>query len=739
MAFKDEWVDKIDGVDINSADDINQVAHAIIDLEENGAVDGENGATFTPSVSAEGVISWTNDQNLPNPEPVNIKGPKGDPGENGKDGTSVTVSKVTESTADGGSNIITFSDGNALIVKNGSKGSTGDKGDKGDTGATGATGAAGKDGKSAYAYAQDGGYTGTEAEFSAKLATPFVTPQMFGAKGDGSTNDTKAIQDALDSCSIVYIPDGIYMVDAVNDGIEPNSNQRIILSPNAILRAIPNGEQKYRVLYLHNVTNVHISGGIIEGEQTLHTGTDGEWGFGIEIKASSCITVENIEIFNCWGDCICTGYNVLYDDSGDAYDGEQCENISIINCKLHDARRQGISVCSGIDMVIRDCEIYNIVGTMPQSGIDIEPDWVGKAKHLTIDNCYIHNTEMASIIVAGNIEGNTMATKDDIRITDCRVDVIKVQRGITKNVCVSDTKFTEIHISCKDTVRVDNCKGEYFRNASGNAIFTNCEFESNVPLVACLNDGWKYAEDDDKISFVNCKFTTSGSPSNTFFIKPILPGENATGYNDRTLEFINCEINLDENTDFLSNRAPGKELKVIGCTVRFSKTPTSFKVFYINNLLADLKLTVYNSHFIYTGTDSARTLGIVEGNAKSMDIDFAYNTFHRTKHFLYCGSSSGTARILNNNVTVESTPVLGTFTISGTNKVLSEEEITALISGSVPSKTSQLTNDSGFITADDIPEAQVPDLSDYALKSSAETWTFTLADGSTVTKKVVLA
>lgn len=57
----------------------------------------------------------------------------------------------------------------------------------------------------------------------------------------------------------------------------------------------------------------------------------------------------------------------------------------------------------------------------------------------------------------------------------------------------------------------------------------------------------------------------------------------------------------------------------------------------------------------------------------------------------------------------------------------------------IPTKVSQLTNDSGFITAKDVPEAQVPDLSGYALKSNAETWTFTLSDGSTVTKKVVLA
>lgn len=43
--------------------------------------DGTNGATFTPSVSEAGVISWTNDGGLPNPQSVNIKGATGDDGE----------------------------------------------------------------------------------------------------------------------------------------------------------------------------------------------------------------------------------------------------------------------------------------------------------------------------------------------------------------------------------------------------------------------------------------------------------------------------------------------------------------------------------------------------------------------------------------------------------------------------------------------------------------------------------
>lgn len=57
---------------------------------------------------------------------------------------------------------------------------------------------------------------------------------------------------------------------------------------------------------------------------------------------------------------------------------------------------------------------------------------------------------------------------------------------------------------------------------------------------------------------------------------------------------------------------------------------------------------------------------------------------------------------------------------------------TGAVTITVPTKTSELTNNSGFLTAHQ-------DISGKADKSSAETWTFTLKSGGTVTKKVVLA
>ena len=70
-----------------------------------------------------------------------------------------------------------------------SRGEKGDKGDKGDTGAAGATGATGADGKSAYSYAQDGGYTGTEAEFAAKLAAEKL-PNPYPLTFTGAVSET---------------------------------------------------------------------------------------------------------------------------------------------------------------------------------------------------------------------------------------------------------------------------------------------------------------------------------------------------------------------------------------------------------------------------------------------------------------------------------------------------------------------------------------------------------------------
>jgi hypothetical protein len=109
---------------------------AELTVRPTGAENDEVFPTIPPSVAEQIAADATEAKEIA----VKLR----DDAENGRfDGASITVSNVTESTADGGSNVVTFSDGKTLTVKNGSKGSTGDKGDKGDKGDTGDKGADG--------------------------------------------------------------------------------------------------------------------------------------------------------------------------------------------------------------------------------------------------------------------------------------------------------------------------------------------------------------------------------------------------------------------------------------------------------------------------------------------------------------------------------------------------------------------------------------------------------------------
>ena len=71
---------------------------------------GADGVTFTPAVSAEGVISWTNDGGKTNPQPVNIKGPQGDKGDTGATGATGPTGQTGPAGAPGISPSITVTD-----------------------------------------------------------------------------------------------------------------------------------------------------------------------------------------------------------------------------------------------------------------------------------------------------------------------------------------------------------------------------------------------------------------------------------------------------------------------------------------------------------------------------------------------------------------------------------------------------------------------------------------------------
>lgn len=218
-----------------------------------------------------------------------------------------------------------------------------------------------------------------------------------GAKGDGISDDTSAINTLVQYVKTnklggLWFPEGTYMIKATDDadvdgysslngGIIIDSTMRLILHPNATLKAITNNKGGYAIVNIKNADNVYLQGGKILGDRYTHLGTAGESGFGIMIIASENIYIKDTYISDCWGDGICTIHR-----SPSPY--KQCNNIHIDGVVSKNNRRQGMSIIDGRNIYISNSEFSGTNGTAPESGIDIEPDnGAAMVTDVFINNC----------------------------------------------------------------------------------------------------------------------------------------------------------------------------------------------------------------------------------------------------------------------------------------------------------------------------------------------------------------
>lgn len=241
-----------------------------------------------------------------------------------------------------------------------------------------------------------------------------VNVKDYGAKGDGITDDTTAIQKTIDYVKMlgggtVYIPNGTYMI---NPGVKIwlRSKVNLSLSDNAILKARPTDNGKYDVLRIVNVTDIKIIGGTIIGERDEHYGTNGEWGMGIGIYGGSNIYIADISVSNCWGDGIYVGSSSTRNYSN---------NITIERFKIDNSRRNGISVVSGKGVIIRDGVISNTHGTAPECGIDLEPDVITEfMQNIVLENVHTKYNSRYGIETAWGYFQKT-SNPSDIIIKNC--------------------------------------------------------------------------------------------------------------------------------------------------------------------------------------------------------------------------------------------------------------------------------------------------------------------------------
>jgi chitodextrinase len=228
-----------------------------------------------------------------------------------------------------------------------------------------------------------------------------------GARGNGGANDTAAFQAAINQVAgtggTVLVPDGTYMIDAVKR-LYLKSNMTFRMTSGAVMKAMPTANPRYSLLRMDKASNINIIGGKLQGERAQHRGTGGEFGFGIEVNTGKNIVIEGVTANDMWGD----GFVIEYNSS----------NVKVCSVTADNNRRQGLTITAANGVVIKNSVFKNSNGTLPMSGIQIEPNLNETTNDVKILNSQILGNKgygiklvvpVAGSITNVTIDGNTIA------------------------------------------------------------------------------------------------------------------------------------------------------------------------------------------------------------------------------------------------------------------------------------------------------------------------------------------
>lgn len=211
---------------------------------------------------------------------------------------------------------------------------------------------------------------------------------------DGSVDYTTHLQKGLNENLNVQFPDFPILVN--ENGLNIRSNQTLNFHQNSQLIMKPNAEERYGILNIKYVQNVVVNNPVLIGDKEKHIGARGEWGMGINVWVSKDIVINNPRISKTWGDGIYIGEPPANEKKQKNLQSYANYNVKIIGGIIDDCLRNGISIISGVNILIDGVTIQNINTKAPRGAIDIEPN---------NKNNEIKNITLRNIITKNNFNG----------------------------------------------------------------------------------------------------------------------------------------------------------------------------------------------------------------------------------------------------------------------------------------------------------------------------------------------
>jgi len=334
----------------------------------------------------------------------------------------------------------------------------------------------------------------------------------YGAAGDGSTDDTAAIQAALTACGsagggVVYLPTGTYIISTALTVSAATTVQGAGLGRSTIkAKSTHTG----RGLYILNVAGVRVADLTIDmnsGATANQAGETVQQAIYIHQSAASAVsaTIERVELKN--------GHDRLLDMWSDQTTALE---MTVRDCYLHDCAGVGLVAYRTSHLDIRGNRLYN-VGTGGKEGI-----WIsGTASDKALNTRVIGNsldtigwegivlTHAVGFVVADNYVTNcaTVVTTDGWCIAvslGCSDFVVSGNNCVNSGggglafdlaVSVPDTQTYDVN----GTVTGNNSSGHALNHGIYAAYCNNLTITGNT---SCANDAAGFAAG---VALINCQ------------------------------------------------------------------------------------------------------------------------------------------------------------------------------------------------------------------------------------------